>query len=321
MAKWQYEKGLHDLGNGMYGYLVPDGSWGWSNAGLVVDGEEALLVDTLFDLRSTGEMLKAIKDGLGGLDHFDNLVNTHSNGDHTYGNELVNTPEIISSAACCHEMHQRKPSDLAKLMRDAGTLGEGGQLLRELMGPPKFDFEGIKGRLPTKTFETEMDMKVGDKDVKLINVGPAHTGGDVLVHVPADRTVFTGDIVFNKGHPVIWDGPVQNWIDALDLILGWDVETVVPGHGPVAGKDEVRALKDYFIYIDREARARYDAGLNVEDAAAEISLDAFNDWLDAERIIMNVNALYKEYSGKAPVFDRIELFAMMARYRKRVGIA
>ena len=62
------------------------------------------------------------------------------------------------------------------------------------------------------------------------------------------------------------------------------------------------------------------AGLNVEDAAAEISLDAFRDWLDAERIIMNVNALYKEYSDEAPVFDRIELFAMMARYRKRVGI-
>lgn len=321
MAKWQYEKGLHDLGNGLYGYLVPDGSWGWSNAGLVVDGDEALLVDTLFDLNSTGDMLKSIRDGLGGLDRFDNLVNTHSNGDHTYGNELVNTGEIIASAACSHEMHQRKPSDLAKLMREAGNLGEGGLLLRELMGPPKFDFEGIEGRMPTKTFEREMDLKVGDKDVKLVNVGPAHTGGDVLVHVPEDKAVFTGDIVFNKGHPVIWDGPVQNWINALDLILSWDVETVVPGHGPVAGKAEVRDLKNYFIYIDKEVRARYDAGLNVEDAAAEISLDAFQGWLDAERIIMNVNALYKEYSGEAPVFDRIELFAMMSRYRKRVGIS
>jgi cyclase len=96
---------------------------------------------------------------------------------------------------------------------------------------------------------------------------------------------------------------------------------VVPGHGPVAGKAEVRDLKDYFIYIDKEVRARYDAGLTVEDAAAEISLDAFQGWLDAERIVMNVNALYKEYSGVAPVFDRIELFAMMSRYRKRVGIS
>lgn len=321
MASWQYEKGLHDLGNGLFGYLVPDGSWGWSNAGLIRDGEEAMLVDTLFDLKSTGDMLATIKDSLGGLDTFRQLVNTHSNGDHTYGNELVNTPEIIASAPCAHEMAQRKPSDLAKLMREAPGLGEGGLLLRELMGPPKFDFEGIEGRLPTRTFEKQLDLMVGDKEIHLVNVGPAHTGGDVLVHVPDEKTVFTGDIVFNKGHPVIWDGPVQNWINALDLILSWDVDVVVPGHGPLAGKQEVRDLRAYFVYIDKEVRARYDAGLNVEDAAAEISLDAFQGWLDAERIVMNVNALYKEYSGEAPIFDRIELFAMMARYRRRVGIA
>ena len=55
---WQYSKGLHDLGNGCYGYLQPDGSWGWSNAGLVVDGGESLLVDTLFDLKLTRAMLE-----------------------------------------------------------------------------------------------------------------------------------------------------------------------------------------------------------------------------------------------------------------------
>ena len=99
MAKWKFEKGLHDLGNGMYGYIVPDGSWGLNNAGLVVDGGQAMLIDSLFDLKLTSEMLQTIKDSLGGLDYFDYLVNTHSNGDHTFGNELVNTPEIISSVA------------------------------------------------------------------------------------------------------------------------------------------------------------------------------------------------------------------------------
>ena len=54
MPKWNYTKGLHDLGNDIYVYLLPDGSWGWSNAGLVVDGGQSLLVDTLFDLASRG---------------------------------------------------------------------------------------------------------------------------------------------------------------------------------------------------------------------------------------------------------------------------
>ena len=58
-SKGPYTKGLHDLGYGCYGWLQPDGSWGWSNAGLVVDSGESLLVDTLFDLKLTAEMLAA----------------------------------------------------------------------------------------------------------------------------------------------------------------------------------------------------------------------------------------------------------------------
>ena len=66
-----------------------------------------MLIDSLFDLKLTNEMLQTIKDSLGGLDYFDYLVNTHSNGDHTFGNELVNTPEIISSVACARERSLR----------------------------------------------------------------------------------------------------------------------------------------------------------------------------------------------------------------------
>jgi cyclase len=82
---WQYTKGLHDLGNGCYGYLQPDGSWGWSNAGLVVDGGESLLVDTLFDLKLTRAMLDTMRSAEPkATARIGALVNTHSNGDHDY---------------------------------------------------------------------------------------------------------------------------------------------------------------------------------------------------------------------------------------------
>ncbi len=56
MADWRYTRGLHEIGNGCYAYLQPDGSWGWSNAGLVTDGGASLLIDTLFDLKLTFRM-------------------------------------------------------------------------------------------------------------------------------------------------------------------------------------------------------------------------------------------------------------------------
>ena len=70
-------------------------------------------------------------------------------------------------------------------------------------------------------------MYVGNKMAHLIEVGPAHTRGDTLVHIPGDRVVFTGDILFIGGHPIMWAGPTGNWLPAIDRILAMDVETIV----------------------------------------------------------------------------------------------
>ena len=91
---------------------------------------------------------------------------------------------------------------------------------------------------------------------------------------------------------MIWAGPVGNWIRACDTILEWDVETVVPGHGPITDKSGVRALKRYLEFVRDESRKRFDAGMGYEDAARDIALDAFADWTDPERIVVNVYACY-----------------------------
>src|SRR3974390_2234705 len=100
----RYQKGLTEVADGVWAYLQPDGGWGWSNAGLIVDGDQSLLVDTLFDMKLTREMLSAISDatGLTGSD-IGTLVNTHANGDHTYGNACCSNAEIIASAASAAE--------------------------------------------------------------------------------------------------------------------------------------------------------------------------------------------------------------------------
>jgi cyclase len=315
MADWKFTKGLHDIGNGSYAYLQPDGGWGWSNAGLITDGDEALLVDTLFDLKLTREMLDAMRDATPQANDIGTLINTHSNGDHTFGNQLVEGAEIIASAACAAEMKERGPEELAQIMREAPSLGEGGKFLLEAMGPTKFDFNDIVYTIPTRTFDKSLTLTLGDKTIEVLNVGPAHTGGDTLVYIPEDRTVFTGDILFNEGHPILWAGPIANWVSACDLMLGWDLETVVPGHGAITDKSSIRNLKEHLIYIDVEARKRYDAGMGVEEAALDIVMDAYDQWSDPERIVINVMSLFREYGAPPSTSPRIELHAMMSRYR------
>ena len=309
-----FRHGLHDVGAGCYAWIQPDGGWGWSNAGLVADGDESLLVDTLFDLKLTRAML----DGMRRAEpvaarRFDKLVNTHADPDHCNGNELVAEAEIIASRAAALEMAAESPDRLAVLMRQAPAMGETGRFLIEAFSA--FDFEGITRTLPTTTFEGEYQTHVGDKRVVLKEVGPCHTTGDILVHLPGEQLIFTGDIVFVEGHPILWVGPVANWIAACDHILRLPVEIIVPGHGPITDKRGVRAVRDYLVYVRDEAKARFDAGLSVYDAAMDISLADFDSWGEAERIVVNVKTLYREFGSTGQSGDPIELMARIRRER------
>ena len=307
-----FTHGLHDLGSGGYAWIQPDGGWGWSNAGLVVDGDESLLVDTLFDLKLTREMLNAMSRAEPtAARSFNTLVNTHANGDHCNGNELVHGAEIISSAATAAELAEESPDRLATMMRNAPSLGETGEFLLRCFGA--FDFDGITPTLPTRTFEGTMNVSVGDKEVRLKQVGPCHTKGDILAYVPDDKLIFTGDILFIEGHPILWVGPIANWIDSCDYMLGIDVETVVPGHGPITDKRGVTAVRDYLVYIRDEANKRYRAGLPVYEAAMDISLTDYDNWGDAERIVINVATLYREFGSTEKTGD---LFGLMAKADK-----
>jgi cyclase len=305
-----YTRGLHDVGNGLYAYLQPDGSWGWSNAGLIVDGEASLLVDTLFDLELTGEMLAEMKRSVPAAAQIDTLVNTHANGDHTFGNQLATGARILASRKTAEEMLELPPAVMAALEEAAPQLGRTGEFLLEIFG--SFDFAGIELTPPDETFEGEHSLRVGGKDVQLIEVGPAHTRGDTLVLVPADRVVFAGDILFHGAHPVVWAGPVSNWVAACDRILAMDVDVVVPGHGPLADKGGVRELRSYLEYVEAEAQARFEAGMSALEAARDISLDRYADWGEAERLVVNVEAVYRELAGAAEPANTIEMFGLMA---------
>jgi glyoxylase-like metal-dependent hydrolase (beta-lactamase superfamily II) len=203
-------------------------------------------------------------------------------------------------------------------------MGLAGRFWHEVIGS-RFDFTGIRLTLPNETFAGELTVKVGDKDVHLVEVGPAHTRGDVLVYVPADRVVYTGDMLFVNCHPAIWAGPVTNWIKACDRMLAWDLDVVVPGHGPITDKSGIREMRDYLAYLLAEARKCYDAGLTFQQATEKISLDRWAKWTEDERMYVNVHACYREFAGaSAERPDVMQMLGLMGqRYfgKQRAGAA
>ncbi len=310
--------GLHEIAEGCHAYLQPDGGWGYSNAGLVVGDGASLLVDTLFDLDLTAAMLSAMA-GTTSTAPIGTVVNTHANGDHCYGNQLVADREIIASRAAADEMHHVPPAMMAQLNAAPGDVGE---LFRSFFGA--FRFDAIELTPPSRTFEGRLELEIGGRAVELIEVGPAHTNGDTIVVVPDSRTVFTGDILFIGGAPIVWAGPLENWIAACDLMLGLDVETVVPGHGPVTDKTGVVAVRDYLTTVLAAARECHANGIDAFDAAWQIvremqGVDATRDLREFGRIAVNVDTVYRTTDADYVTPNVVEQFRRMAEIEARAA--
>ncbi len=304
-----HRTGLIEVDDGIFAYLQADGGWGWSNAGLVTDGDTSLLVDTLFDMTLTRAMLDSMAS-ITGSAPIGTIVNTHANGDHCYGNGAVDAEEIIASESSAREMDEVPASMLAGLLEMAPEMGEVGAYFQRIFGT--FRFSEVEPAPPTRTFSGSLSIMVGDVSVDLVEVGPAHTGGDVLVELPHRDTVFTGDILFNRGTPVVWAGPFGNWIAACNRIIdaGWG--TIVPGHGQLATADDVRTLRDYLAWLLEEVRPRQASGMTVEETIADIDLGAWADLGDSERLAVNVDTAFAELDPDHGRADAVTSFTRMA---------
>ncbi|MBV8220855.1 MAG: MBL fold metallo-hydrolase [Solirubrobacterales bacterium] len=313
--KIAYERGLHELGDGLYAYLQPDGGWGWSNAGLITSEGTSLLVDTLFDLRLTRDMLEAMAP-VTERSPIEQAFNTHGNGDHWFGNSLLpdNIP-IVASAGAIEDMKSVPPGAVNLLFNELDLGPEFEAFAARAMR--KFDFASVVERLPTKSFEGRHEMAVGDRQVRLIELGPAHTAGDSVAHVPDAGVVFTGDLLFIEGTPIMWAGPVSNWLEACDAIIELGARVIVPGHGPVTDASGVRDVQRYLAYVRDEAGKRFEAGMDEHAAADDIDINEFRDWGDPERIAVNVATIYRELDPGLPAVTPPELFVRMAQWSAR----
>jgi glyoxylase-like metal-dependent hydrolase (beta-lactamase superfamily II) len=307
-----YEKGLHEIGPDVWAWLAPDGGWGLSNAGLVAGDGASLLVDTLFDLDHTRQLLEAIGPVVRDRP-LTAAVNTHANGDHCFGNELL-APSVRIHAArsSAREMDHIPPSLL-----DAMVKADLGPLLSPYIAQSfgRFRFDDVTLRLPDVEFEGELRLEVGGREAYLIDLGPAHTAGDTVVHVPEAGVLFAGDLLFIDGTPIMWAGPVGNWIAACDAMAALDAAVIVPGHGPVTDNAGVEAVRGYLEHVADQARTAHAGGRSYLEAASDIDLGPYATLADAERIVITMHAIFRELDPDQPAQDVLTLFGHMAAWR------
>jgi cyclase len=314
----RFQGGLVDVADGVHAWLQPNGLLGESNACLVVGERSSLLVDTLWDRKLTRRMLAEMAP-LTDSAPIELLVNTHSDGDHWWGNQELGGVGAITSEAALAVMEDESPAEmkrfgaLAAALRLAGAsplpyprrgdVAEIAGYVGEVLAP--FSFDDIRLSPPERTFTGELALEIGGREVKLIEVGPAHTPGDLIAWVPDAKVAIAADILFIGVTPIMWTGPAQNWIAALELLLDLGAERFVPGHGPVCGPEEVRRLLGYWRWLEGAAGERLDGGASAVETARKLVLGdelvelGFSEWLGPERALVSVGTIDAHRRGTA----------------------
>jgi len=294
----KFREGLYQISNQCYAWMVPNGSWGETNIGLIDCNGKSVLIDTCWDLHFTQQMLQGMQPVIE-KSPIDTVINTHSDGDHCWGNQLFKDRNIIATHACHEMMHHTKPATLSALQTGCKALrhlplaniNHLADYMGNMLGP--YHFKGVTITDPSITFQHEHCLNINGRDIILYEVGPAHTSGDAIVYVPDESVAFAGDIAFVGSTPVMWSGPIENLIAALQRLLDLNAKVMVPGHGPLASRADIQSIIDYWFFVQDKIFTRYQRDMLPEEAATDLLLSRefldspYSQWSCIERLVTN----------------------------------
>jgi len=281
-----WERQLKELAPNVYGYTQGGGpdrnNVSVSDSGVIVGDEGVMVIDTTtapLHAKALIAEIRKITDK-----PFRHVINTHHHGDHIMGNQFFEGAEIVGHPYCRQEVVKMASAPGPALWPKREGQSDGTEPRKILP--------------PVTTFDGKMTYYYGKNIVEVFPMLPAHTWGDLVVYLPQHKIMFAGDVAFFYVAPFCQNAHPSNWIEICKKVESMDVETIVPGHGPIGGKAELAEMRGYLELLKVEARKRYDAKMTAGAAAADIRLGKYDNWIGPERIIMDTQRFYLDFGGK-----------------------
>ncbi len=257
------------------------GGFGGGNVGLLTGEDGVILVDDSMP-PLTARLLAAVDRVAGAPVDF--VINTHVHRDHTGGNQLVGEKGAVIVA---HDNVR------ARLVEEGMPMG-GGE-------PQPVPSEA----LPVLTFGDAVTFHLNGQETHVFHVHSAHTDGDAVIHFRGADVIHAGDVLFNGLFPFIdldSGGSVDGYIAAQEKILELTGPNtrIIPGHGPVAGRDDLAASVAMLKKVRSRVQALVDQGKTVEEALEANPVEGYEEWdwqfITGERMVRQV---YRDLAGNA----------------------
>ena len=295
--KWQSDNfELVKLGEGIYGCIHKFGGKAICNVGIVDNGEETIVFDSFLSPDVASELLSAVERL--DLSPIKYVVNSHFHNDHIRGNQVFSEDVHIISTKKTRDLieeweplqieyeKENAPARLAlydSLYRSFKGDKQSREYQQILMWKPYYEIlvnshKEVKTRLPDMFVDSVHQFDGSARRVVLLSNGIGHSESDLVMHLPDDGVLFTGDLVFNSRHPYVPDGDIDRWKNWLDFMNSLNVKKVLPGHGPTGSKELISAMKQYLLDLEASAKALVVNKRSIDDPESTLVPEQYREW-------------------------------------------
>ena len=262
-----------------------------SNAVVLTTPEGVLVVDTRQHPRDGQDLLDRIRRITDKPVKW--VINSHFHGDHHFGNAAFKAAgaTIVAQTETARLMEKVQPKELARRGNFFKSRG--------------FDPNEVKLVLPDVTFDGEMTIHLGGREIRLVYLGPGQQAGDTLVFFPHARTMFTTGMFGPRSMPNMAFTPsVEGWIKLLDRVAAMDVDRILPAHGDVSTGKDVKELAAMLADEYATVKDAVAKGMSLDQALETLTFPQYKDWRNYGRLKGEIRALYELIgTGKRGYFE------------------
>lgn len=287
---------LIQLSDGVYACINKFGGQAICNAGIIDLGDETIIFDTFLSPDAAKELISIVETYK--LSPIKYVVNSHYHNDHIRGNQNFSKDvDIISTFRTAQLIKEKEPIEIeaeksyapvrfsyydSLLNNYSGSFSDREyksiilwqayyQVLTETNG-------FLKTRTPNVFVNKQKEIKGSKRNVQLISKGKGHTESDLILYLPDEKILFTGDLVFIGMHPYMADGYKNEWYDYLSYLQDLEINKLVPGHGNVGTKEDILLMKKYLKMIDRVSKNNIKNKISVNQIEKTIIPEPYTNW-------------------------------------------
>lgn len=307
---------LVELGNGIYSCIHKFGGKAICNVGIVDNGNETIIFDSFLSPDVAEELLNALHEL--NLSPVKYVVNSHFHNDHIRGNQVFQKEvRIISTTRTKELIEQEEPLQIAYEKENAparfsyyDSLDQsfkGDIKSREYqqiqMWKPYYEtlvnsHLKVKTRLPNLFVDSIQNFDGPKRKIQLISKGQGHTESDLVMYLPDDGVLFTGDLIFNKCHPYVAHGNISRWNAWLNFMDSLEVSTVMPGHGKIGTNELINQMREYLNDLESSAENLIKENLSIDEPENYSLPDKYKDWWFDRFYIYNLRFAYESLNIK-----------------------